>query len=243
MTRKINSNTIIFAPHNIKMKELLQNFKITVPENIYLKDPETTELGKRIIEQSILLIDAIGFEAFTFKKLGNEIHSNESSVYRYFENKHNLLLYLSSWYWSWKEYQLVLETYSVVPPQQKLKKAIEILTRTIKKDSKFNHINEVILNRIIINENSKSFSTKEVDQENQEGCFEVYKRIVTRLKDMIIAVDHNYKFPASLASTIIEGGLHQHFLRDHFKSITDCNSDVSPISFFEDLTFNVLNRS
>lgn len=224
------------------MKQLLENFKISVPEKIYVKDPESTALGKRIIEQSILLIDTIGFEAFTFKKLGHEIGSNESSIYRYFENKHNLLLYLSSWYWSWKEYQLVLETFSIAEPIDKLKKAIQILTRTIKEDTKFNHVNEVILNRIIINENSKSFLTKEVDTENKEGYFVVYKRIVTRLKEMIVAVNKNYPYPASLASTIVEGGLHQHFLQEHFKSITDCTNQQHTISFFEHLTCTAIKQ-
>lgn len=223
------------------MDKLLSNIKISVPEKIFVKDPESSDLGRRIIESSILMIDDIGFEAFTFKKLGGRIGSNESSIYRYFESKHNLLLYLSSWYWSWKEYQLVLETHSISEASDKLKKAVEILTRTIKKDNQFTHINEVILNRIIINESSKSFLTKEVDKENQEGYFVVYKRIVSRLKDMIVAVDNEYKYPASLASTILEGGLHQHFLKDHFKSITDCSSEVTPTLFFTHLTSNILN--
>ena len=223
------------------MDRLLSNLKIDIPNKVYIKDPDSSDLGRRIIEQSIFLIDEIGFEAFTFKKLGSRIGSNESSIYRYFESKHNLLLYLSSWYWSWKEYQLVLATFSISEPSEKLGKAIEILTRTIKEDTKFNHVNEVVLNRIIINENSKSFLTKEVDKENQEGYFEVYKRIVSRLKEMIIAVNDQYEYPTSLASTIVEGGLHQHFLKDHFKSITDCNKDTTPTLFFKHLTFNILN--
>ncbi len=226
--------------NNLKMERLLSNIKISVPEKIYIKDPESSDLGRRIIQHSILMIDDIGFEAFTFKKLGATIGSNESSIYRYFESKHNLLLYLSSWYWSWKEYQLVIETYSLTSPQQKLEKAIEVLTRTVKEDNQFTHINEVLLNRIIINENSKSFLTKEVDKENKEGYFIVYKRIVTRLRDMIYEVDKKYAFPASLASTILEGGLHQHFLKDHFKSITDCSKKVTPSTFFVHLTQHLL---
>ncbi|GAA3582217.1 TetR/AcrR family transcriptional regulator [Snuella lapsa] len=222
------------------MEKLLSNLKIAVPKKIYIKDPESSDLGRRIVKHSIFLIDEIGFEAFTFKKLGNKIGSNESSIYRYFESKHYLLLYLSSWYWSWKEYQLVLETHSIPDPLNKLEKAIEVLTRAINVDNKFTHINEVVLNSIIINENSKSFLTKEVDQENQEGYFVIYKRIVSRLKEMISIVDKDYKYPASLASTILEGGLHQHFLKDHFKSITDCSKDVTPTSFFIHLIHNTL---
>lgn len=222
------------------MDKLLSNIKISVPDKIYNKDPESSDLGKRIIESSILLIDQIGFDAFTFKKLGLEIGSNESSIYRYFENKHNLLLYLTSWYWAWIEYQLVMETFSISDPSDKLKKAVEVLTRTVKEDSNFTHVNEIALNRIVINENSKSFLTKHVDQENKDGYFEIYKRLVARLKDMIKDVNTNYDYPASLASSVIEGSLHQHFLSGHFKSITDCDKETSATQFFSNLVFNAL---
>lgn len=223
------------------MDNLLSNLKIAVPEKIYVKDPESSTLGKRIIEQSIILIDKIGFDAFTFKKLGVEIGSNESSIYRYFESKHKLLVYLSSWYWAWIEYQLVFETHSISDNIEKLKKAIEILTRTTKEDSNYTHINEVILCNIIINENSKSFLTKEVDLENKEGYFVVYKRVVLRLRDIIKSIKPEYTYASCLASTIVEGSLHQHFLKDHFKTITDCNSTITPTNFYLDLTLNTLN--
>ncbi len=221
------------------MDSLLSNLKIAVPEKIYVKDPESSDLGKRIVQHSIILIDNMGFDSFTFKKLGHKIGSNESSIYRYFESKHKLLLYLSSWYWAWIEYQLVIETHNL-NPLDKLQKAIEVVSRTTKEDSNFSHINEVVLNRIIVNENSKSFLTKEVDQENKQGYFVIYKRIVHRLRDMIIASNPNYKYPSSLASTIIEGSLHQHFLKQHFTSITDCDSDITPTQFYKNLALNTL---
>ena len=105
-----------------------------------------------------------------------KIGSNESSVYRYFENKHKLLLYLTSWYWGWLEYQLVFTTNSISDPKEKLKSAIQVLTQTVSIDTSFSHINEVMLNEIVINEYSKSYLTKEVDEENKEGYFEIYKR-------------------------------------------------------------------
>lgn len=221
------------------MDSLLSNLKIAVPEKIYVKDPESSDLGKRIVEHSIILIDEIGFDSFTFKKLGSLIGSNESSIYRYFESKHKLLLYLSSWYWAWIEYQLVIETHNL-NPLDKLLKAIEVVSRTTKTDSTFSHINEVVLNRIIVNENSKSFLTKEVDQENKEGYFVIYKRIVYRLRDMVTALKPNYIFPSSLASTIIEGSLHQHFLKSHFTSMTDCDTDITPTEFYKDLVSKTL---
>ncbi|MBT8319972.1 MAG: TetR/AcrR family transcriptional regulator [Gramella sp.] len=222
------------------MKHLLQNIRIGVNEKIYLKDPETTALGKRIVENSIFLIDEIGFEHFTFKKLGLKIKSNESSIYRYFENKHKLLVYLTSWYWGWKEYQLVFATNSISKSSDKLLKAVEIVTKTVQKDESFSHINEVMLYRIIINEASKSYLTKEVDIENKDGYFAVYKRLVIRIKDMIAEVSADYPFPFSLASMIVDGALHQHFLKDHFTSITDCSDKISVQDYYSDLVKRIL---
>ena len=149
------------------MTDLLYNIKIKINENIYVKDPETSALGKKIIQESILLIDDIGFESFTFKKLGEKIGSNESSIYRYFENKHKLMVYLSSWYWSWMEYRLVFATTNITDPQKKLDKAIAIVTEQIFDDETTAHIDESVLNRIMIAEFTKTLQTKEVDEENK----------------------------------------------------------------------------
>ncbi|SKB31362.1 TetR/AcrR family transcriptional regulator [Maribacter arcticus] len=225
------------------MDRLLQGVQIRINNKLFLKDPESSELGKKIIELSIQMINEIGSESFTFKKLGQNIGSNESSIYRYFENKHKLLLYLTSWYWSWLEYQLVFATNSIKNPKEKLLKSILIITREIKEDSAFSHINEVLLNKIVVNEYSKSYLTKEVDEENKEGYFVVYKRLVSRLRDMIKEVNPGYVYPSSLASTILESGLHQHFLKDHFSSLTDCNDNVTPTQYLTHLVFNTLNQN
>ena len=122
--------------------------------------------------------------------------------------------------------------------KMKLEKAIQIVTKTTVEDSAFSHINEVLLNKIVINEYSKSYLTKEVDAENKEGYFGIYKRLVTRISQMINAVDSEYPYPSSLASTILEGSLHQHFLKDHFRSLTDCHEDSDPTQYFLHLVFN-----
>ncbi|WP_411768658.1 TetR/AcrR family transcriptional regulator [Winogradskyella sp. A3E31] len=225
------------------MINLLSNLKIAVPDKIFIKDPESSDLGKRIIQNSIVLIDDIGFDNFTFKKLGAKIGSNESSVYRYFENKHKLLLYLTSWYWAWIEYQLVFATHNMTDTEEKLVKAIETVTKTIQEDVTFSHINEVKLNTIIINEYSKSYLTKEVDTENKEGYFVVYKRLIGRIKDMILTINPDYKYASSLASTVVEGALHQHYLVEHFPSITDCNTKITPTDYFKNVVFNAIKTN
>lgn len=222
------------------MKDLLSGLKIEVNPNLYVKDPESSVLGKKIVEQSILLIHEIGFDNFTFKKLGVEIGSNESSIYRYFENKHKLLLYLTSWYWAWKEYRLVFGTANISDPARKLEIAIEILTRNVEKDAVITHIDEEILNKVVVNEYSKSYLTKEVDKENKEGFFAIYHRLVLRLKQMILEVDPQFPFAASLSSTVLEGALHQHFLKEHFCALTECSKTNPPSAYFKHLVFNTL---
>ncbi|MEL6304493.1 MAG: TetR/AcrR family transcriptional regulator, partial [Bacteroidota bacterium] len=43
------------------MERLIHSIRIGINDKIYLKDPESSDLGKRIIEQSILMIDEMGF--------------------------------------------------------------------------------------------------------------------------------------------------------------------------------------
>lgn len=225
------------------MDKLMLAIRIEVNDKIYMKNPESSDLGKKIIEESIFMIDEMGFESFTFKKLGERIKSNESSVYRYFENKHKLLLYLASWFWGWLERNVVFATYGMSDCTEKLKKAIAILTQKVEEDNSFAHINEVLLHKIVINEYSKSYLTKEVDKENKEGYFIIYKRLVDRLHNMIVAVNKDYPYPSSLASTILEGALHQHFLKEHFPVLTNCNTTTTPTHYFTDLVFRALNNT
>ena len=47
---------------------------------------------------------------------------------------------------------------------------------------------------------------------------------------MITEVNPEYPYAKSLASSVVQGSLHQHYLKDHFKTITnlsekDCLSD------------------
>ncbi|GIZ08978.1 TetR/AcrR family transcriptional regulator [Flavobacterium sp. UMI-01] len=221
---------------------MLSGLKIKVNEKIYVKDPETSVLGKKILQESIFLINEIGFDNFTFKKLGDKIGSNESSIYRYFENKHKLLVYLCSWYWSWVEYKMVFKMTNIDDPFERLKRAITVVTEKAEEDLSIPHINESVLNTIIIAEFTKTLHTKEVDDENKEGFFLIYKSVINRLIQLIEEVNPKYPYPKSLASSIIEGGLHQYFLKDHLKTITDCNEQVSPTDFYLNLISTVLKK-
>lgn len=222
------------------MQNLLSHIKISVNPELYIKDPESSELGKKIIEHSIVLIDEIGFDQFTFKKLGERIHSNESSIYRYFESKHKLLIYLSCWYWTWIEYTLVLHTQNISDSTEKLNRAIATVTQTIKDDTTTPHINEALLSQIIIAEFSKTFLTKEVENENKKGFFLVYKTVIYRLIAIFEEINPNYPYSKTLASTIVEGALHQQYLKNHFKTITNCTEENDCTAFYCEMAKKLL---
>ena len=228
----------------IDMKDLLSQIKIKVNAKVFLKDPDSSEIGLSIITNSILLIDEIGFESFTFKKLGKKIGSPESTIYRYFESKHKVLLYLTSWYWSWLEYRLVFTTANISSHKEKLKKAIELLTQPVEEDSNYSHINEVVLNRIVIAESSKVYHTKEVNVENKEGVYEVYKRLVNRVSEMVLAITPKFKYPHMLISTVVEGAHQQKYFSEYLPSLTDVKSGDADISkFFIQLVFGTIEKS
>jgi len=138
--------------------------KIKMNKKLFLRDPEQSELGQKIIRQSIELIYEKGFEAFTFKKLAEDITTTEAGVYRYFENKHRLLIYITAWYWSWLEYRVSFHTNNIKDPVLRLKKVILLLTANVEDNIKTAYINEGLLHQIIIAEGSKAYLTKRVSE-------------------------------------------------------------------------------
>lgn len=196
-------------------------FAIEVNKNAYLKNPQTSELGIKIIEEGIHLLSELGFEEFTFRKLAQKINSTEASIYRYFENKHKFVLYLTSWYWNWMNVKLMLAISNINDPKEKLIKSISIVTDEVTEDNNFSHINEIKLQNIVISESSKSYLNKGVDEANKLGLFAEYKNFVQMISDIILENNADFKYPHMLVSTVIESSYHQRFFSKHLPRLTD----------------------
>lgn len=224
------------------MHNLLSNLRVDINSSLYLKDPESSVLGQNIVKSSIDLIDLHGIEEFNFKKLASEIGSTESSVYRYFENKHRLLLYLSSLYWGIMEFQVVVETNSMKPGMEKLMKAVEVLFSTPELCYSSFKLDGLKLRHIINSEFVKTYHNKYVDEQNKAGYYSIYKRLVLRISELILSVDASYSYSNSLSSLIIEGSLNQYFLSEHFQNLTDCHSEDNLYVFYEDLLTKTLKQ-
>ena len=222
------------------------SIQIHLPEKLYLRDPEQTDLGRRILDFSIKLIDELGFEKFTFKKLATAIGSTEASVYRYFENKHKLLIYLVSWYWRWLEYQIDYQIHNVEDKKRAIELAIGVLADSIKYDPNFSHIDEVTLHRIVVEESSKAFLTKQVNKDRKDGLFSGYRSLCLKLASLLAEFNNNYPYPKALASTVVETSHQQIFFATHLPDLTDLKvqeEDTSQIArFLEDLVFRVLDE-
>lgn len=224
------------------MKPQLQ---IRMNEALYLRNPESSALGKSIIKHSVEMIYAQGIEAFTFKKLAAEIGTTEASIYRYFENKHKLLVYLTAWYWGWLEFQISFHTNNIKEPPVKLKRVIKLLTSTVIDDKQTHHINESFLHQIIIAEGSKAYLTKQVGEDNKQQFFKPYKDLCAVIGHIISEVNPKYKYPKSLATTIVEMAHFQNFFMNNLPSLTDfgkTKEESEIIAFLNDLVFSSVKK-
>jgi AcrR family transcriptional regulator len=225
------------------MENFNANIQLRVMDSVYIKNPESSELGLKIISGSIELLDILGFENFTFKKLAILINSTEASIYRYFESKHQLLSYLACWYWGWTEYRILFGIANVESPSEKLKKALQILTEPVQIDDSFSHINEVKLNKILIREFSKIYLNTHVDEDNKVGYFLPFKSVVARVSNIVTEINPDFKFPHMLISTIIEGAHHQRFFAEHLPRLTDTLDGQDAVTmFYTDMVFRTISK-
>ena len=219
--------------------------QIRMNEALFLRDPQGSELGKKIIKHGIQLIFKHGFEVFTFKKLAQDIGTTEAGIYRYFENKHRLLIYIVAWYWSWLEYQIAFQTNNVKNPIERLKMVITLLASTVKDDESTSHVDESLLHQIVISEGSKSYLTKHVGEDNKQQLFKPYKDLCAVIGNIILECNPKYKFPKSLASTIIEMAHFQNFFMYNLPSLTDfgkTKEEADIITFLNDLVFTSIKK-
>lgn len=198
--------------------------------NLYLKDPQSTDLGKKMIQESIAMIDDMGFEAFTFKKLSQAIESTEASIYRYFENKHKLLIYLIAWYWSWMEHQIAFKTNNIPDAEERLLIALRTITEKKAQDENFPDIDEPALQRIVIAESDKTYLTREVDVDNRDGLFLGYKALCKMISSIIQEINQEFPYPNSLVSTCLEASNQQIFFAEHLPTLSEMRDSEDPYS-------------
>ncbi len=216
----------------------------SVNEKIYIRNPENSELGKQIVKNAIDLIYKLGYEHFTFKKLATEIGTTEASIYRYFENKHRLLIYILNWYWSYLEFLVMFQLKNINDPKVKLKTIVQLLTQELPTNSGKLNYNTAFLFQIVIAESSKVYLVKEVNEINQEQVFKPFKDLCNSIAEIIKEYAPAYPYPYSLSSTLMETAHNQQFFILNLVKLTDITDQEDKAkyvaTYLDDLLFRVL---
>jgi hypothetical protein len=154
------------------------------------------------------------------------------------------LIYFTAWYWGWLECQVTFQTNNVKDPATRIRVAIKLLATTVVNDFIVSYVDTGILHQIIITEGSKAYLTKRVSEDNKDHLFKPYKDLCAIIGDMILECNPRYKYPKSLASTIIEMAHFQNYFMNNLPSLTDFgqNKDEAEIArFLENLVFASLH--
>ncbi len=222
---------------------MILDFKIKLNNKLYIKDPESTEIGKAIISNAVKVIYELGYENFTFKKLALQIPSTEATIYRYFENKHMLLFYLIDWYWAYLRFQVLFNLNNINEPEEKIRKCIDLLVWEDNAELVSTELDIKSLYYIAISEGSKTYLSKEVDEHNKEKLFMPFKELCELLASVFKEYNPKYEYANSLASTVVEASHFQYYFMQHLPRLCDFAKEKDPKAiekFLTELVFSAL---
>lgn len=214
-------NVSLLLLNGVNWLSMEYSVHIRMNERLFLRDPEGSQLGRRIVRQGILLFDEIGFEDATFRKLADRMGTKEASIYRYFENKHRLLVYLVAWYWQWLDFQLVYQTNNLIDPREKLDRFLRLLLLLNLDNTLNDDIDIRALHNIVVHEASKAYLTRHVTEDNRQQLFKPYKDLCQRIANIVVDYRPNYPYAHSRVSSLIETAHYQTFFMQNLPSLTD----------------------
>ncbi len=220
------------------MDLILNNWQTRLNPKLFKKDPISSELGLRISREGLLLFAEVGFDGFTFKKLAERLNTTESSIYRYFDNKHRLLIYLIAHHWLWLEHQIYYNIQAYASVEDQLNRALEILCHPEELAWPFEQLDRKALQKVLIDASLRAYYSDEVDLENKDGLFSDYKRLNQRLSKLLTQCAPDYPFPKALVSTIFETIHSQQFYAMHLPSLTDLDHQRGQVFQFVSTLIN-----
>lgn len=213
------------------------NFKVelSLPNGLFVKDPQSSELGKTLIYKAAQMIGDTGIEAFTLLKLAKNIGCTEATVYRYFTGKQQLLYYLMNLYWGYVLFGIEYHIKGEHSDNKRLNKAIDLLLCPNIDDFSSPGTGE-LLSAVAISEGIRIHLRPEVSKEIEEGKLKYYVSLVELFEELIQKAHPAYSYSRSLAGTLIDASLQQIFYQIHNTPLTDktCISK-GPLGFIRSL--------
>lgn len=191
---------------------------------IFLRDPESTVLGRTMLAEGLALMNELGLEAFTFKKLAARIGSTEVSLYKYFPNKQRLLQYYYQLYWLWLRQVCGRQAERSSDPLATVRSVVDVLCGLWPKDAAPAPLDRRALRLLVIEEGMKSYLHKNVDEDNARKLFLPYKSLSAFIAETLVACRKDVPMPRSFATTIIEMAHSLPFAMEHLPSLTELSN-------------------
>lgn len=181
----------------------------------------SSPMGGRILTDGLALMNEIGLEAFTFKKLAERIGCTEVTVYNYFANKQRLLQFYFQMYWLWLATHCQQEGRALKDPLIRLHGDIRALCGLWSADALAAQLDPSALRDLVINEGSKSFMHKNVDSDNKLKLFKPYKDLCAHVATELKACAPRMRSPRSFAATLVEMAHSLEFAMHHLPALTE----------------------
>lgn len=200
--------------------------------SLSLKDPEATELGRSMLSEGLALMNELGLESFTFKKLAAHIGCTEVSLYKYFPNKHRLLQYYFQLYWLWLRQLCGRHAEKARTPREALDRVVGSICGVWPKELPPVQLDPQALRLLVINEGMKSYLHKNVDDDNARRLFTPYKELSAFVAELLVAFRKDVPMPRSFATTVIEMAHSLPFAMEHLPSLTELSNrkDLKPLA-------------
>lgn len=195
--------------------------RIFPSKELYLRDPQSTDLGNLLLKCAISELNDLGLESFTFKKLAIAANCTEATVYRYWQSKYQLLQYLVAYYWDWVHHlvnQAVAKENTAVA---RLRSAILALTEPMTPNPGIPYIDERLLHSVVLTEGTKAYHLKLVDAMNTKGLFSGYKLLTEDIANLITDVNPDFPYPRALATNLFEIAHNHTYFAEHLPRLTD----------------------
>lgn len=208
--------------------------------SLSLKDPESSELGRSILSDGLVLMEELGLEAFTFKKLAERSGSTEVSLYKYFPNKQRLLQYYFQLYWLWLRQVCGRYAEKADTPRVALEQVVGGVCGVWPKQLPQVQLDPHILRSLVINEGMKSYLHKNVDDDNARRLFAPYKELSAFVAELMVACRKDVPMPRSFATTVIEMAHSLPFAMEHLPSLTELTTRQGPKLLAQHLTHRTL---
>jgi AcrR family transcriptional regulator len=192
---------------------------------LYNKDPQSSTLGQNLLKESAKILAEEGFDTFTLKKLAQNLQTTESSVYRYFDNKHRLLVYHVNFYWNWLTEQVDIQCCQrTLHGKDAVCKVFEIMCFPERFAWPSAQIDFECMHKILTHQSVKAYFSQHVDLENREGAHIALKILVSQMGLWLSQDLREFEFPKTLITTLLNAVMMQPFYAEHLPSLTELPS-------------------